>query len=54
MIAQYQLLGIRMQIHLLMHPVGNQMPVQVLLVPLTLHKQRRQPLLVVFNEAQEL
>jgi len=33
MIPQHQLLGVRMQIHLLVHPVGNRMPAQVMLEP---------------------
>jgi hypothetical protein len=28
MIAQHQLFGVRMQVHLLVHPVGHRMPVQ--------------------------
>jgi hypothetical protein len=33
MIAQHQLFRIRMQVHLLVHPIGNRMPVQVMLQP---------------------
>jgi hypothetical protein len=32
-IPQHQLLGIRMQIHLLVHPLGNRIAVQVMLEP---------------------
>ena len=32
-IPQHQLLGIRVQVHLLVHPVGNRMPVEVMLEP---------------------
>ena len=32
-IPQHQLLGIRMQVHLLVHPVGNRMPVEMMLEP---------------------
>jgi hypothetical protein len=54
MIAQHQLLGIRIQIHLLVHPAGNWMPVQVMLEQRQRHNQRHQPLPVVLDEAQEL
>jgi hypothetical protein len=40
-IPQHQLLGIGVQIHLLVHPIGNRMPVQVVL-----KKKRGHPLLV--------
>jgi hypothetical protein len=33
MIPQHQLLGVGMQINLLVHPVGNRVPVQVMLEP---------------------
>jgi hypothetical protein len=33
MIPQHQLLGIRMQVDLLVHPVGHRMPVQMMLEP---------------------
>jgi len=33
MIPQHELLGVRMQIHLLVHPFGHWIPVQVVLEP---------------------
>jgi len=33
MIPQHELLGIGMEVDLLVHPVGNRMPVQVMLEP---------------------
>jgi hypothetical protein len=33
MIAQHQLLGVRMQIDLLIHPTGHRIPVQLVLQP---------------------
>jgi hypothetical protein len=32
-VPQHELLGIRIEIHLLVHPVGYRMPVQVILEP---------------------
>jgi hypothetical protein len=52
-IAQHQLFGIRIQIHLLVYPLGHRVPVQVMLEQRQRHDQRQQPLPVVLDEAQE-
>ena len=54
MVLQHQLLGIRMQVHLLVHPVGHRIAAQVVLQQRQRHDQRQQPLPVVLDEAQEL
>ncbi len=46
-VAQHQLLGVEMQIHLLVHPLGHRILVRVML-------QWQQSLAVVLDEAQEL
>jgi hypothetical protein len=53
-IAQHQLLGIRMQVHLLVHPVGHRVAAQVMLQQRQGHDQWHQPLPVVLDEAQKL
>lgn len=52
-IAQHQLLGIRMEVHLLMHLVGHRIAAQVMLEQRQGHDQRYQALAVVLDEAQE-
>ena len=54
MIPQHQLLGVGMQVHLLVHPVGNRVAVQVMLEQSQRHDQRQQPLPVVLDETEEL
>jgi hypothetical protein len=53
-IPQHQFLLTRVEIHLLVHPLGNRMPVQVMLEQRQGNDQRQQPLPVVLDEAQEL
>ena len=43
-----------MEVHLLVHPVGHRVPLQVLFERCERHDQRHQPLAVVLDEAQEL
>jgi hypothetical protein len=54
MIPQHELLGVGMQVHLLVHPVGYRVAVQVVLKERQGHDQRQQPLAVVLDKAQEL
>jgi hypothetical protein len=54
MIPQHELLGVRMQIHLLVHPLGHRIAVQMMLEQRQGHDQRQQALAVVLDEAQEL
>jgi hypothetical protein len=53
-IPQHQFLGIRMQMHLLVHPVGHRVAPQMMLEQCKRHDQRYQPLPLVLDEAQEL
>jgi hypothetical protein len=53
-IPQHQLLRIRMQVHLLVHPLRHRVAAQVVLEQRQWHDQGHQPLPVVFNEAQKL
>ena len=53
-IPQHQLLGIGMQIHLLVHPLGNRIAVQVMLEERQRHNEGQQALAIVLYEAQEL
>jgi hypothetical protein len=53
MIAQHDLLAVRMQVHLLAYELGHRMPVQVMLGQHQRHDQRHQSLPVVLHEAQE-
>jgi hypothetical protein len=53
-IPQHQLLGMRMEVDLLVHPLGNRMPVQMMLEQCQRHYQWHQPLAVVLDEAQKL
>ena len=53
-VPQHQLLGVGMQIHLLVHPVGYRLAVQVMLEQRQWHDQRHQPLAVVLDQTQEL
>ena len=53
-IPQHQLSGIRMQVHLLVHPIWHRIAVQVMLHQRQWHDQRHQTLPVVLNEAQQL
>ena len=62
MIPQHQLLGVRMQIHLLVHPrcarykhpLGHRIAVQVVLQQRQGHDQGQQALPVILDETQEL
>ena len=54
MVPQHELLGVRMQVDLLVHPVGNRIAVQVVLQERQGHDQRHHPQAVVLDEAQEL
>ena len=53
-IPQHQLLGVRMQVNLLVHPLGHRVAVQVMLEERQRHNEGRQALAVVLHEAQEL
>jgi hypothetical protein len=53
-IAQHQLLGVRMEVHLLVHPLGYRVAIQVMLEQRHGHDQRHQLLPVVLDEAQQL
>jgi hypothetical protein len=55
MVSQHQPLGVRLQIHVLVHPVGNRLPVQVMLEQRhQRHAQRKQPLQEVLDDAPKL
>jgi hypothetical protein len=41
MIPQHEFLRIRMEVHLLVHPVGNRVPVQMMLDPVRRYVFRR-------------
>ena len=53
-VPQHQLLRVRMQIHLLVNPLGNRVAAQVVLQQRQRHDQRQQLLAIVLDEAQEL
>jgi hypothetical protein len=53
-IPQHQLLGVRMQVHLLVHPIWHRVAVQVVLQQRQRYDQRQQPLAVVLDETQKL
>ena len=53
-IPQHELLGVRMQVDLLVHPFRHRMPVQMMLEQRQRHDQRQQSLPVVLDEAQKL
>jgi hypothetical protein len=54
MIPQHQLLRIRMEVDLLVHPIGHRIAVQVVLEQGQGHNQWYKPLPVVLDKAQEL
>jgi hypothetical protein len=53
-VPQHQLLGIRMQIHLLVYPLRHRIAVQVMLEQCQRHDQRQQALPVVLDQTEEL
>jgi hypothetical protein len=53
-IAQHELLGIRMQVYLLVYPVGHRVAVQVMLEQGQGHDQGHKSLPVVLDETREL
>ncbi len=54
MIPQHQLFGVRMEVHLHVHPLRHRIAVQVVLEQRQGHDQGHQPLPVVLDETQEL
>jgi hypothetical protein len=52
-IAQHELLRVRMQVHQLVYPVGHRVAVQVMLQELQGHDQQH-ALAIVLDEVQEL
>ena len=53
-IPQHQLLGVRMQVDMLVHPLGHRVAAQMMFEQGRRHDQRHQPLPVVLDEAQKL
>ncbi len=57
-ISQHQFLWLRIQIHLLVHPLRHQVPVQMMLEPVRSYVSGtisgQQPLAISLNEAQKL
>jgi hypothetical protein len=54
MIAQHELLRIRIQVHLLVHPLRHRVAIQVVLEQRHGHNQWHQPLAVVLDQPQQL